>query len=280
MSIIFIFKEQNTLHLYKNSPYKRIMKGKKRRILTITLSALAVLSGILLVFFLSNPKNAKCVGEISTPNGYVRTEVSSNSFASYLRHLPLKKRGSLVHLTNGRLAKLQILSYAVIDMNILNNMEQCADAVMRLRAEYLWSQKRFSEIRFTTLAGATLTYQGGDSREAFEKYLKQVFDLCNTTSLYKELSPRKFSEVEVGDVLVYPSRKKGKYGHALIVVDVAVNAEGKRAVMLAESNTPAREKHILRNPNPFDNPWFFIDGDDKDFKASFFTYHPNELRHF
>ncbi len=256
------------------------MKRKKRRILAIILSALAVLSGILLVFFLSNPKNVKCVGEIATPSGYLRSDAPTGSFAHYLRDLPLKSRGSLVHLTDGRLANLQILSYAVIDMDILNNMEQCADAVMRLRAEYLWSKKRYAEIKFTTVSGTTLAYQGGDSRKAFEKYLRQVFDLCNTTSLYKDLSPRKFSEVEVGDVLVYPSRKKGKYGHALIVVDVAVNAEGKRAVMLAESNTPAREKHILRNLNPFSNPWFFINGDDKDFKASFFTYHPGELRHF
>lgn len=256
------------------------MKGKKRRILTIILSGLAVLSVLVLAFVLSNPKNAKRVGEISTPSGYARTDAPSGSFAHYLRNLPLKKRGSRVHLTNGRVANLQILSYAVVDMDILNNMEQCADAVMRLRAEYLWSQKRYTEIKFTALSGATLSYQGGDSRKAFEDYMKRVFDLCNTTSLYKELSPRKFSEVEVGDVLVYPSRQKGKYGHALIVVDVAVNAKGKRAVMLAESNTPAREKHILRNLNPFDNPWFFISGDDKDFKASFFTYHPGELRHF
>ena len=37
----------------------------------------------------------------------------------------------------------------------------------------------------------------------------------------RETEPRKISEVQPGDVLVYPARSNKRLGHALIVVDVA-----------------------------------------------------------
>ena len=66
----------------------------------------------------------------------------------YLQNLPLKPAGSKVHLYNG-VEKDDIFYDAVVDMDIGNkDLQQCADAVMRLRAEYLFAQKRFDEIGF------------------------------------------------------------------------------------------------------------------------------------
>ncbi len=224
----------------------------------------------------SNPWNATTVGDISTPVGYTRVE---GSYAEFMRSLPLKKRGSKVQLYTGGDARFQFLSTGVIDIPMLCNSEQCADMTMRLRAEYLFSRGRYSEIRFRDVNGNTLQYQGGASRKALEKFMKRAYGVCSTFSVSRETTPRPISDVQPGDVLVYPARKIEGMGHALIVIDVARNGK-KVAIMCAEGNTPARELHIVRNLNPIRNPWFFFDGDESMLWVSVFHFGKDELRHY
>lgn len=224
----------------------------------------------------SNPWNAKTVGDIDAPVGYTR---ATGSYADFMRRLPLKKRGSKVQLYTGGDARFQWLSTGVIDLPMLSNSEQCADMTMRLRAEYLFSQGRYSEIRFLDVNGNTLQYRGGSSRSALEAFLKRAYGVCSTFSVSRETEPRPIREVQPGDVLVYPARKIEGMGHALIVIDVARKGD-KVAVMCAEGNTPARELHIVRNPNPINNPWFFFDGDESMLWVSVFHFGKNELRHY
>ena len=165
-------------------------------------------------------------------------------------------------------------------MPILSNSEQCADMAMRIRAEYLFKEGRYGEIRFTDVNGKRQAYEGGSSREAFEKYLRHVYGVCNTASVFKETKARELKNVQPGDILVYPSRQKGRYGHAILVADVARNKSGKFAILCVEGNTPAREAHIVRNPNPFQNPWFKLKGDEDVIHISFFHFNKNELRHY
>jgi hypothetical protein len=66
------------------------------------------------------------------------------------------------------------------------------------------------------------------------------------------------SRIEAGDVFI----QGGFPGHAVLVVDVAEDARGQRAVLLAQSYMPAQDIHILRNPKPSDNPWYVIAGDE------------------
>lgn len=182
-------------------------------------------------------------------------------------------------LYTGGNARFQWLSAAVIDMPMLSNAEQCADMTMRIRSEYLFSQGRYAEIRFTDVNGKRLQYQGGSSRKALESFLRKAYGSCSTFSVSRETEPRKISEVQPGDVLVYPARSNKRLGHALIVVDVA--RKGKKvAIMCAEGNTPAREAHIVRNLNPLENPWFFFDGDESTLWVSVFHFGKNELRHY
>ena len=224
----------------------------------------------------SNPWNAKCIGDISAPLGYTRID---DSYAEWLRELPLKRKGSKVKLYTGGNAYYQWLSTGVIDMPMLSNAEQCADMTMRLRAEYLFSQGRYSEIQFTDVNGNHLQYYGGGSRKALEKFLKKAYGVCSTFSVSRETEPRNISDVQPGDVLVYTARKLEGMGHALIVVDVARNGK-KVAIMCAEGNTPARELHIVRNLNPLSNPWFFFDGDESTLWVSVFHFGKDELRHY
>ena len=244
-----------------------------------------VLLGIILIGGLwwysctSNPWNAKCIGDISAPFGYTRTEAPQGSYAAWLRELPLKKKGSKVKLYTGGNARYQWLSAAVVDMPMLSNAEQCADMAMRIRSEYLFSQGRYSRIRFKDVNGNRLQYHGGGSRKALEKFLRKAYGSCSTFSVSRETEPRKISEVQPGDVLVYPARSSKRLGHALIVVDVA--RKGKKvAIMCAEGNTPARELHIVRNLNPLENPWFFFDGDENTLWVSVFHFKKDELRHY
>lgn len=226
----------------------------------------------------SNPWGAKMVADIPAPIGFTRD--TANGYGRFLRSLPLKKRGTQVRLFTGGTANYQFLSAAVVDIPVLSNAEQCADMTMRLRAEYLFSHKRYSDIAFTDVNGKRHRYGGGASRKAFEKYLKRMYGICSTYSVSKETSVRRASEVRPGDVLVYPARRGHKFGHAVLVADVATNAKGQKAILCIEGNTPAREAHVVRNLNPLRGPWFVIDDSDDAFAISCFHFNKDELRHY
>ena len=73
------------------------------------------------------------------------------------------------------------------------------------------------------------------------------------------MRPVKASDVQIGDVLVYAARPGRKLGHAVIVVDMAEDRFGRKVFLVAEGNTPARDKHIIRNfLNPAYSPWFSL----------------------
>lgn len=254
---------------------------KKKYAISVTLIAILILcggTGILLTKF-SNPWNARSLGDIPAPFGYQRVDAENGTYAAFLRDLPLKKRGSKVMLYSGKEANYQFLSAAVIDMPVISNDEQCADMTMRLRAEYLWMKGRYKELCFTGVDGKKYQYSGGETRNSFESWLKRVYGICNTSSVYRETKERALQDIEPGDVLVYPSRKKGRYGHAILVADVARNRKGKIAVLCVEGNTPARDAHVVRNPNPLMSSWHIL-GEKDSYQVSAFRFHHNELRHY
>jgi hypothetical protein len=185
--------------------------------------------------------------------------------------------------TGGR-ARFQSLIYAVVDIPLLSNAEQCADVCIRLRAEYLYCSRQYGNIHFKDVNGNTMRYSGGASRKSFENYLRRVYSVASTYSLSREMKTRRLSDIQPGDVFVYAAVDRPryhKYGHAIMVVDVAENKKGKKAFLLAEGNTPARNIHIMRIfENPFRSPWFFLDDDADLLLLSVFPYKSKELRHF
>ncbi|MCR4664166.1 MAG: DUF4846 domain-containing protein [Paludibacteraceae bacterium] len=265
------------------------MEKKTKKGLLIAAIILAVIAlaggGLFYLYSTSNPSNAATIGELPLPVGYERVPAEKGSYAEYLRSLPLKPRGAKVYLHNSdRLARMQWLSAAVVDMPTLSNDEQCADVCMRLRAEYLYSAGKYNQICFTNVNGKKMQYTGGKNRNAFEKYMRNVYGYCNTNSLVSSLPGRDFKDIHIGDVFVYGHRKvagKNRYGHAVMVADMAVNKlTGKKIFIIVEGNTPARNIHVLRTQNPFRNPWFTMRENASSIQLLCFHFKNDQLRHF
>jgi hypothetical protein len=210
------------------------------------------------------------------PAGFYRKTQANNSFAAFLRNFPLKPDGTKVKLYNGDLKINQDVSAAVLDIETgTENLQQCADAVMRLRAEYLYKTQQYNKIHFNFTNGFRADYnkwmQGNrivvkgenvswkkakdpsNSYNDFRAYLYMVFRYAGTLSLSKELKPVSVKDIQVGDVFI----KGGSPGHAVIVADVAENNAGEKIFMLAQSYMPAQDMHVLVNlEDTHISPWY------------------------
>lgn len=263
---------------------EEIMKMKKFVLLSV-LAFVGIVSGygvwILFGRGVSNPHGCAVIGDIPVPRGYHRVAETGNSAAEFMRSLPLKERGSKLMLYTGGESRLQSLNYAVVDLPLLSNYEQCADVCMRLRAEYLYNTGQYGKIHFQDVNGKTLRYNGGRDRKAFEKYLRNLYGVASTFSLSREMKHRRIADMRIGDVFVYAAPAGQKYGHAVMVVDIAVNDRGQTVFMLAEGNTPARSIHVIRNFKRFSRtPWMSVDDDAESFWLSLFHYEASDLRCF
>lgn len=200
------------------------------------------------------------IGDINPREGFRRVKVQKGSFAEFLRNFALKDDWNIYYY-NGEPVKNQFGAYATLDINIgTRDLLQCADAVMYLRAAYLYSQKRYSEIHFNSLGGKRMNYtdyvQGDYSQAKFRKYMDYVFAYANTASLEKEMKPRDIKDIQIGDVFV----TSGNPGHAMIVVDMAVDKDGNRSLLFAQGMMPAQTVHVVTNlEHGEDTPWYMID---------------------
>ena len=209
-----------------------------------------------------NPTGKTIITRFNLPEGYSFSPVQENSWGSYLRSLPLKPDGSEVKEYDGTVKPNYQTYLAVVDLPIgKKNLHQCADAVMRLRADYLYSQARFKEISFRQASGKTFSYTTWLAGRTPDKtnlwtYLESVFNTANTTSLNQQLKLKAIETLEIGDVFVTGPPPGYSYGHAIIVVDKCINKEGNVKFMLAQSFMPAQEIQILDNPATPGCPWY------------------------
>ena len=217
---------------------------------------------------------------IMPPDNYIRTDVQEVSFQNYLRTLKLKPAGSLVKYYNGATKPNHNVYEAVVDLGIgTRDLHQCADALMRLKAEYLWKNGKYEEIHFNFTNGFRVDYKEwmkgkrvvidgnktnwnnrsnpSNTYRDFWKYMELIFAYAGTASLEKELVKVEEAEAEIGDILI----RGGFPGHAIIIVDKAKNKEtGKSVYLMAQSYMPAQEIQILKNPNNNKlSPWFELD---------------------
>ena len=230
-----------------------------------------------------NPAGKTVSDRIVVPQGYVRIKETPENFGGFLSRLPVKPHGSRVHYFNGS-EKTRDVYCAVLDVPVgKKDLQQCADAVMRLRGEFLYSQKRFEEIHFNFLSDGKPRYfntfaKGKTDYPTFIRYMESVFVSANTRSLFHELQPvPKISGMKAGDVFI---QKGNPFGHAEIILDMAVNpATGKKIYLLAQSYMPAQDIHILKNPmNEKLSPWYELNEDN--IQTPEWTFLPTDLRRF
>ena len=260
-----------------------------KKIRRIIIGILFVIGVIALAIFVrkeygiekSNPNNYATIGDIPTLKGFDRIDGDDPKYTKFLRSLPLKPKGSIIKYYWGGIADLQELNYAVVDLPLLSNAEQCADVCMRLRAEYLYQIGNYSNISFLAANGNILSYVGEISKESLEKYLCNVFDVANTRSLSQQMDNRDLSDIQPGDVFVYPANKN-RFGHAVMVADVAQDLKtGTKAIMLIEGFMPARSIHVMQNlQDPSHSPWFILDEKSDVHTFALFQFNTSDLRCF
>jgi hypothetical protein len=252
--------------------------------------------------WLERPDPAQSLeSRIPAPDGWARMTLSSGSFGEWLRTLPLKPGTPDVLLYDGRKKADQSAHQAVVDLDVgPEDLQQCADAIIRLRAEYLYSRERYGDIHFHYTSGEDIDFmrwsdgyrprvgrRGVDwvkagppdwSHAGLRAYLDNVFRYAGTSSLSRELAPvADPKQVRAGDVFI----RGGFPGHAALVVDVACRVDGSRKLfLLAQSFMPAQEVYVLRNPVDTGlSPWFEA-GSGPVLVIPEWTFGWNELKRF
>lgn len=214
------------------------------------------------------------------PQGYERVPVEPGSFAEFLRNHPLKNYGVPAYTYEGIINEEASIQ-GVFNQDITpRDLQQCADAIMRLWAEYLYEREEYGRISFNFLSGFECDYvswasgkrvkidgnevswvetdAGEDySYETFRKYLDMVHAYANTTSLQMQMTPVQVNQLSIGDVFIMTAQQMSNdYGHAAIIVDMAVHKEtGEKIFLVAEGNMPATETYIVLNDDEMMGAW-------------------------
>lgn len=209
------------------------------------------------------------------PAGFERVPLQANSFACWLRHLPLKDADAkvLLYPTEKGIAKAnQAAGVAVVALDVMP-YQQCADAIIRLRCEYFWATGRADALVFHFTSGDACSWRAWRSglrpvvsgsrvswrktgpadsgRKHFVRYMHTLMAYCGTASLREELRPIRCEDLSVGDVII----QGGHPGHAVLVLDIVVDDAGTRKMLLGQSYMPAQEFHVLANPGA-SGPWY------------------------
>jgi len=236
----------------------------------------------------------------AAPQGYRRIKVEKGSFAEWLRGLPMRPKGCGVSAYNGA----EVLPAnspglaGVVDLDVgPRNLQQCADTVIRLRAEYLWSRGDADGIKFHFTSGHPSRWadwadgmrprvRGSSvewtrrapkdrSRASFVRYLQNLFIYAGTISLPRDSVPVPPEQILIGDFFL----KSGSPGHTVVVLDMAENSAGDRKAIIGQGFMPAQDFHVLRSDNG--TPWFDLDSASAGVKTPFWKTFPwPSLRRF
>ncbi|MGB3341419.1 MAG: DUF4846 domain-containing protein [bacterium] len=228
-------------------------------------------------------QNALC-DRIEPPIGFERQYCAIDSYEDWLRHLPLKPGNPKIYLYNNSEKYYQNGHYAVVDIDVgQEDLQQCADAIIRLYAEYLFSKKEFNNISFNLtngdavsfrkwisgyrplVSGNTVTWHKNattdSSYDTFRAYLKFIFTYAGTYSLSQQTHQiNACNDMMIGDLFI----QGGFPGHAVLIVDMAVNPRTEETIfLLCQSYMPAQDMHILHNFNDAHiDPWYTLNFGD------------------
>jgi hypothetical protein len=253
---------------------------------------------------------ARLVRRFAPPAGFDRVDLAPGSFGAWLRALPLLPTGTPVRSYRGGvvLPPDHANLAAVVDLDVGDgDLQQCADSVIRLHAEWLFAQGR-RDASYRAASGTAMPFarwargermvpegtafrwapsarpDGGHA--AYRRWLSGVFAWANTGSLARDTEPVPASDLRPGDFVVQP----GGPGHAVLVLDLARGPDGRRALLLGQGFMPAQSFHVLRPsprsgapapqpPGGADSPWFVVEPGDPALDTPFWAPFPWKTLH-
>ena len=243
-----------------------------------------------------NPEYQPLIDRIPAPEGFTRVSVEMGSYGYWLRHLPLKPKGSPVRSYRGRIIlrpKDNRLA-AVVDLDLSRkDRQQCADTVMRLRGEYLRATGKAEKVSFRWpnigrfgfkqwRLGSRPVKKGRRWRleekraepcsdyECFRQYLEYIFSWTGTMHLQGEQKVAR-SDLRVGDFFI----QGGSPGHVVVLLDLAKNEVGELRALIGQGYMPAQDLHVLKPPGK--RHWFKLG--DRGVKTPFWqTFRWKHLR--
>lgn len=192
------------------------------------------------------------------------TRVATDAFGASLLELPLREASEPVRTYDGRSTGHHA---RVIDMPLVpGDLQQCADSILRVRAE--WLRDQGEEVSFYATSGDPLPWsrwQAGErpyapgnkvlwkpgTKGGWDEYLAAVFNWAGTVSLqsYETVA---VDAPRAGDILV----EGGFPGHAVLLLDVATRGE-ETFVLVGEGFMPAQSFHVELGPH---QGWWRMDG--------------------
>ncbi|MBN2798952.1 MAG: hypothetical protein JXX28_07370 [Deltaproteobacteria bacterium] len=212
------------------------------------------------------------------PSGARR--IPGDAFGSSLRSLRLEPVGTPVLTYDGRVVRrdARVIALPLAE----GDLQQCADSVIRVRAE--WQREQGLPVSFHATSGdplpwarwqagerprevsGRLQWSGGQGPGTWEGYLRAVFMWSGSWSLQRFDSVPAADPVP-GDVLV----SGGFPGHAVLILDVA-EREGERWVLIGQGFMPAQSFYV--DPGPVGGWWPWVDP----LALSVWTFSTSELR--
>ena len=200
------------------------------------------------------------------------------SFGAFLLGLPLAAKDTPVRSYRGDVlvpaGDPRLAAVTTVDVGT-QDLQQCADAVIRMHAEYNFDARRDDKLTYRAvskfempyarwLAGDRPVAQGNDlawskgkpsarSHASLRAYLDRVFTYANTVSVARDSSTPARAEARAGDFFV----QGGFPGHAVMILAIAKGG-GHTFALLGQSYMPAQNFQVLAHDG---DPWFSLDGD-------------------
>lgn len=227
---------------------------------------------------LINEDSLTIASRVNIPEGYKRVIYEKASFQEYLRNYRLKPFESKIINYDDSEYFWQGGHIGILEIPVpKNGLQQCADALIRIRSEYLWNKNQKDKIGFNFTSGHYCSWKkyaagyrpkingnkvafhktanANHSKENFYKYLNLIYMYSGTLSIYNELKLVEDKDLEIGDMLI----KGGSPGHIVMICDAVVNAKGEKLFLLFQGNTPAQSVHLVKNLEASKiSPWYSL----------------------
>ena len=213
----------------------------------------------------------------AAPDQFTRVEVAPDSYAQWLRGLPVRTDRVRVLAYDG--SSLRRPSAALVFLDVgTRDLQQCADSAIRLHAEYVWHRGLADRAAYHFTSGdlsAWRDWQLGerfkisgskvkrprgarraDDHRTYRGWLTHLFRYAGTRSLARDSDPVGTRPFMAGDFFVQP----GGPGHAVVILDVAEHADGRQAALIGQGYIPAEDFHVLgtRGGHVMDSVWFHL----------------------